>query len=110
MIVHTLPEAYARDYDLISDWIDARFPESKPEARYKRHVNTRIEDPAYEHRELADWASDLPMIRPEILIDIPANYGFLQSFNEDRLHVPFHVVFADDQAEDAAAFAEEFLA
>ena len=29
--------------------------------------------------------------------------------NEDRLHVPFFVVFGDDHAEAAAEFAAEFL-
>lgn len=109
MIVHTLPETYVGSYAEICDWIDARFPESVPEGRYIAFVNTRLDHPDFEKRDLEDWV-DSPLIRPIVLVDIPANYGFLPSFFQDALHVPFHVVFADDQADVAAEFAAEWLA
>ena len=108
MIVHTLPEAYVSTYAEVADWIDARYPESVPEARYIRHVNTRLEHEDFEKRDLEDWV-ETPLVRPEILVDIPSNYGFNPAFYQGSLHVPFHVVFGDDQADDAAAFAAEFL-
>lgn len=109
MIVHTLPEAYVGDYAAICDWIDARFPESVPEGRYIRHVNTRLDHPDFEKRDLADWIES-PLIRPEVLVDLPQTYGFNPSFYQGSLHAPFHVVFADDQADEAAEFAAEWLA
>ena len=108
MIVHTLPEAYVHDYTTVCDWIDARFPETKPDTRYIRHINTRLEHPDFEKRDLEAWVES-PLIRPEVLVDIPQEYGFNPSFYQGSLHVPFHVVFADDQADVAAEFAAEFL-
>lgn len=108
MIVHTIPEAYVSTYAEIADWIDARFAETKPEARYIRHVNTRLDHDDFEKRDLADWIES-PLIRPEILVDLPQNYGFNPSFYQGSLHAPFHVVFADDQGDEAAEFAAAFL-
>lgn len=108
MIVHTLPETYIASYGEIADWIDARFPESVPEGRYVRHINTRLDHPDFEKRDLEAWVES-PLIRPEILVDIPQDYGFNPSFYQGSLHVPFHVVFADDQADVAAEFEAAFL-
>lgn len=107
MIIITLPESYIASYGPVCDWIDARFPESVPDARYVRHVNTRLDHPEFEKRELEAWV-DSPLIRPVVLVDIPQDYGFNPAFYQGSLHVPFHIVFADDQAEDAQAFSEAF--
>lgn len=55
MIVHTIPETFIASYGEINDWIDARFPESVPEGRYIQFVNTRLDNPDHEKRDLADW-------------------------------------------------------
>lgn len=109
MIVHTIPEAFFDTYPTVCDWIDARFPESVPAGRYVRHVNTRIDHPDYELRDLENWVADSPLIRPEVLVDLPAEYGFTPAFYQGSLHAPVHVVFADDMAEMAADFEAAFL-
>lgn len=106
MITHTLNAAYIGEYGPICDWIDARY-DGAPEARHITFINTRIEGDEFEKRDLEDWI-DGPLNRPVVLVDLPANYGFLPSYVIGALHAPIHVVFPAGQSAAADAFAVEF--